>query len=153
MAIKLNDIKDNQGARVKAKRVGRGIGSGKGKTCGRGGKGQTARTGVAVNGFEGGQTPIYRRLPKRGFNNVNTLSKYELNFNTINNIVESGLLKDNEFIDSTLLINSKYMKKWQDQVVLVKKGTLNHKVNIQINRATKSALEEVQSKGGSIKII
>src|SRR5512138_331807 len=102
--MKLNEIRDNPGAHYRAKRLGRGIGSGKGKTCGRGGKGQTARTGVAINGFEGGQTPIYRRLPKRGFNNIHAQKMYELHFDKVNVAISAGLIKKGDVIDSELLI-------------------------------------------------
>src|SRR5690349_24536546 len=102
--MKLNEIRDNPGAHYRAKRVGRGIGSGKGKTAGRGGKGQTARTGVAINGFEGGQMPLHMRMPKRGFNNIHRLSFVEVNVGRLQQAVDSGQLKVEGTIDAAALV-------------------------------------------------
>ena len=104
MEMKLNNISDNKGARTKRKLLGRGIGSGLGKTSGRGGKGQSARSGYSINGFEGGQNPIYRRLPKRGFNNIHATKKYELDFDKVNLLIDNGLLKAGEKLDRELLV-------------------------------------------------
>src|ERR1700722_12290316 len=102
--MKLNEIRDNAGAHYKFKRIGRGIGSGKGKTSGRGGKGQTARSGVAINGFEGGQTPLHRRLPKRGFNNIFRPDYQVINIGRLQAAVEAGKLKAGDTITPESLI-------------------------------------------------
>lgn len=153
MSIKLVDIRDNLGARKKMLRVGRGIGSGKGKTCGRGGKGQTARTGVAINGFEGGQTPIYRRLPKRGFNNIHRQKYYELTFHKLNIALNAGLIKSDDIVDRNLLIKIGYMGISHDAISLITKGKLESPLTIEVNRASKSALEHAQKVGCKIQLI
>lgn len=152
MTIKLIDIRDNKGARTRRKIVGRGIGSGVGKTCGRGGKGQTARSGVAINGFEGGQNPIYRRLPKRGFNNIHALKYFELTFHKVNLLLTNGLVKTGDTVDRNMLIQAGVMKKWYDAVSLVGTGTLSEKVSFEVTRATKSASAQVEKLGGKIAI-
>nr|WP_010299525.1 50S ribosomal protein L15 [Candidatus Odyssella thessalonicensis] len=152
MTIKLTDIRDNKGARTRRMIVGRGIGSGKGKTCGRGGKGQTARSGVAINGFEGGQNPIYRRLPKRGFNNIHAAKVFELTFDKINVLLTNGLVKSGDVIDRNVLIQTGLMKKWYNAVSLIGTGTLTEKVSFEVTRATKSASAQVEKLGGKITI-
>lgn len=151
MTIKLNQIKDNPGARTKKKLLGRGIGSGLGKTSGRGGKGQTARSGVALNGFEGGQNPIYRRLPKRGFVNIHAQKMFELTFDKINNLIKTKKIDPSKPIDREVLISSGVMKKWYEGISLISTGTLDQKVNLEITRASTSAKEAVEKFGGSIK--
>lgn len=150
MTLKLNEVRDNLGARKKKKLIGRGIGSGKGKTSGRGGKGQTARSGVALNGFEGGQNPIYRRLPKRGFKNIHAQKYFELTFEKINTLIENKKITSTDVIDRDLLIRTGVMKKWQECVSLINSGMLNHKISLQITRASKSAEECVKKAGGSV---
>ncbi|MBW8308132.1 MAG: 50S ribosomal protein L15 [Candidatus Paracaedibacteraceae bacterium] len=152
MTIKLIDIRDNKGARTRRKIVGRGIGSGLGKTCGRGGKGQTARSGVAINGFEGGQNPIYRRLPKRGFNNIHASKYFELTFDKVNVLLANGLVKAGDTVDRNLLIQNGVMKKWYDAVSLVSTGVLKEKVSFEVTRATKNASAQVEKLGGKIVI-
>jgi len=152
MIVKLNEIRDNYGARREKKRLGRGIGSGLGKTSGRGGKGQTARSGVAINGFEGGQTPIYRRLPKRGFKNIHAQDLYELTFSKLNTAVEAGLIEPGQTIDRDILINIGLMKKWYDGISLISTGELKHKFTLEITRASKSSFQQVEKLGGSIKL-
>jgi large subunit ribosomal protein L15 len=152
MIIKLNEIRDNQGARREKKRLGRGIGSGLGKTSGRGGKGQTARSGVAINGFEGGQTPIYRRLPKRGFKNIHAQKLYELTFTKLNVAIEAGLIKPEQLIDRDVLIKIGFMKKWYDGISLISTGELKYKFTFEITRASKTSLQQVEKLGGSIKL-
>lgn len=151
MTIKLNQIKDNPGARTKKKLLGRGIGSGLGKTSGRGGKGQTARSGVALNGFEGGQNPIYRRLPKRGFVNIHAQKMFELTFDKINILIKTKKIDSSKPIDREVLISSGVMKKWYEGISLISTGTLDQKVNLEITRASASAKEAVEKLGGSIK--
>ena len=152
MTIRLTDIRDNKGARTRRKIVGRGIGSGLGKTCGRGGKGQTARSGVAINGFEGGQNPLYRRLPKRGFNNIHASKYFELTFDKVNVLLANGVVKAGDTIDRNLLIQSGVMKKWYDAVSLVSTGSLKEKVSFEVTRATKTAAAQVEKLGGKVAI-
>lgn len=150
--MKLNDIRDNKGARREKKRLGRGIGSGLGKTSGRGGKGQTARSGVAINGFEGGQTPIYRRLPKRGFKNIHAEKLYELTFEKLNEAVSSGKITTEQTIDRDLLVKLGLMKKWYDGVSLIATGELKHKLTFEVTRASKASQQQVEKLGGNIKL-
>ena len=150
MTIKLNQIKDNPGARTKKKLLGRGIGSGLGKTSGRGGKGQTARSGVALNGFEGGQNPIYRRLPKRGFVNIHAQKMFELTFDKINTLIKTQKIDPSKPIDREVLISSRIMKKWYEGISLISTGKLDQKVILEITRASASAKEAVEKLGGSI---
>lgn len=153
MSIKLNEIKDNLGARTKKKLRGRGIGSGLGKTSGRGGKGQTARSGVALNGFEGGQNPIYRRLPKRGFVNIHAQRLFELTFDKINTLVKAKKIDPSKPIDRDVLISSRAMKKWQEGVSLIATGTLEQKVNLEVTRASAPSKAAVEKLGGSVKFV
>lgn len=152
MSVKLNKIRDNKGARSEKKRLGRGIGSGLGKTSGRGGKGQTARSGVAINGFEGGQTPIYRRLPKRGFKNIHAQALYELTFKKLNVAIKANLIDPEQTVDRETLIKIGFMKKWYDGISLIATGELKHKVVFEVTRVTKSAQEQVEKLGGSVNL-
>lgn len=151
MSVKLNQIKDNYGARTKKKLLGRGIGSGLGKTSGRGGKGQTARSGVALNGFEGGQNPIYRRLPKRGFVNIHAQRMFELTFEKVNTLIKAKKIDPSKPIDRDVLVSSGAMKKWFDGISLIATGKLEQKVDFEITRATASAKQAVEKLGGTIK--
>lgn len=151
--LKLNNIRESYGARHKSKNLGRGIGSGKGKTSGRGGKGQTARSGVSLGGFEGGQTPIYRRMPKRGFNNALRSKVYELDFNKISRILEKKLLDNNEEINREFLIKIGYMPKYIKNITLLANGELNTAVKICVNKATKKAQEIVQKSGSTLNLL
>ncbi|MEZ5690593.1 MAG: 50S ribosomal protein L15 [Rickettsiales bacterium] len=147
--MQLNELKDNDGARHRKMRVGRGIGSGKGKTCGRGGKGQTARTGVRINGFEGGQTPIHRRLPKRGFNNY-TRHEYEVvNLGSIQKAIDNGKLKAGD-IGLNELKESGLVRKTATEVKLLAKGELSAKVNITVKFVSDSAKNAIEKNGGKI---
>lgn len=152
MTFQLNTIKDNPGARTVKKLLGRGIGSGLGKTSGRGGKGQTARSGVAINGFEGGQTPIYRRLPKRGFVNIHRMSMYELDFNKINQILSKGLLPADAQIDRDFLIQHRYMPKHIEGVSLIANGVPQSPVKVAVTRSSKNAQTMLEKAGGSLII-
>jgi large subunit ribosomal protein L15 len=153
MTIQLNEIKDNLGARKKRMRVGRGIGSGKGKTCGRGGKGQTARSGVSINGFEGGQTPIYRRLPKRGFNNIHRIPLFEMSMDKLTQLVEKYDIKKDVTITRDFLVNLGEMKAWQKGITLFGNATkqFSNKVSLEVVRASASAKAAVEKAGGEIK--
>lgn len=150
--LTLTTIKDNEGARRKMKLLGRGIGSGKGKTSGRGGKGQTARTGVAINGFEGGQTPIYRRLPKRGFKNIHREEAFELTFTKVNTLVNRHGLKKDQVIDRELLVTLGWMKPYLNKISFIATGDIEAKNPVVVSRATKSAQEKASKAGMTITI-
>lgn len=150
--MKLNEIRDNPGARRPLLRIGRGIGSGKGKTGGRGGKGQTARTGVSINGFEGGQMPLYRRLPKRGFTNIFALTFAELNLGRLQEAIDSGHVDPKKPITETALADAGVVRRVLDGVRLLGKGELKAKVALEITGATKAALAAVEKAGGSVKL-
>ena len=149
--MKLNEIRDNEGARKNRIRVGRGIGSGKGKTCGRGVKGQKSRSGVSINGFEGGQMPIYRRLPKRGFKNPFAKTFAVINLDTIQKAVDAGKLNANE-INKESLLASNIISKELDGVRLLARGELNIAVNITVDSASKAAVEAVEKAGGKVTV-
>jgi large subunit ribosomal protein L15 len=150
--MKLNEIRDNPGARRKLLRIGRGIGSGKGKTGGRGGKGQTARTGVAVNGFEGGQMPLFRRLPKRGFTNIFALKFSEINIGKLQEAIANGKIDDKKPITEEIIVSSGLITRKRDGIRLLGNGQLKSKVSLEISGATKSAIAAVEKAGGSVKI-
>ena len=150
--MKLDQLRDNPGARKTRIRVGRGIGSGKGKTGGRGGKGQTARTGVAINGFEGGQMPLYRRLPKRGFNNIFALDFVEVNTGRLQQAIDAGRLDAGKPIDAAALRAAGLIGRPRDGVRLLGKGELKAKLNIEVAGASKSAIAAVEKAGGSVKL-
>lgn len=141
--MKLNEIKDNEGARKSRKRVARGIGSGSGKTGGRGQKGQKSRSGVAVNGFEGGQMPIYRRLPKRGFKNPFAKEFAVVNLDTIQKAVDAGKLNAAD-INIDALVNAGIIGKQLDGVRLLARGAITSNVNISVNSASKAAVAAVE---------
>jgi large subunit ribosomal protein L15 len=151
--MKLNDLRDNEGARKVRIRVGRGIGSGKGKTGGRGVKGQTSRTGVAINGFEGGQMPIYRRLPKRGFTNIFRLDFSEVNLDRLQAAIDSGKLNAKEKITAEALVKSGVLSTAKDGVRLLGRGTLKAKVDIEVSGATNAAKAAVEKAGGSVTVL
>ncbi|TMJ61526.1 MAG: 50S ribosomal protein L15 [Alphaproteobacteria bacterium] len=149
--MKLNEIRDNPGAHYRAKRVGRGIGSGKGKTSGRGGKGQTARTGVALNGFEGGQTPLHRRLPKRGFNNKIFRKDFKVvNLGRLQAALDSGKLKPNGTLDGAALVSSGLLRRPGDGVRLLAKGELRTAITIKVAGASRAAIAAVEKAGGKV---
>src|SRR5947199_3345883 len=149
--MKLNEIRDNAGAHYRAKRVGRGIGSGKGKTSGRGGKGQTARTGVALNGFEGGQTPLHRRLPKRGFNNKIFQKDYKVvNLGRLQQALDAKRLASNDTIDSKALVAAGLLRRPGDGIRLLAKGELKSKITIEAAGASQAAIAAVEKAGGKV---
>ncbi|MET4700879.1 large subunit ribosomal protein L15 [Constrictibacter sp. MBR-5] len=148
--MKLNELRDNDGARYKAKRLGRGIGSGKGKTSGKGVKGQKARSGVAINGFEGGQMPIYRRLPKRGFNNIHALSFQEINVGRLQQAIDAGRLDAGQKLDSEALIKAGVIRRAHDGLRLLGKGAITSRIEIEVAGASKSAVDAVEKAGGSV---
>jgi large subunit ribosomal protein L15 len=151
--MKLNEIRDNQGAHKRRMRVGRGIGSGKGKTSGRGGKGQTARTGVAINGFEGGQMPLHRRMPKRGFNKPNRLEYAVINLATLERAFESGKIDGKKTLDAAALVEAKIVRRARDGVRLLAKGSLTKKVSLELAGASAAAIAAVEKAGGTVKVI
>jgi len=151
--MKLSDIADNAGSRKKRMRVGRGIGSGKGKTSGRGGKGQTARSGVRIKGFEGGQMPLHRRLPKRGFNNVFRLDFAEVNLDRIQQAIDAKVLDAGATINAEALVKSRVLRRARDGVRLLGRGEIKAKVNIEVHGASKSAIAAVEKAGGTVKIL
>ena len=149
--MKLNEIRDHDGAHYRYKRVGRGIGSGKGKTSGRGGKGQTARTGVALNGFEGGQTPLHRRLPKRGFNHkMFQKDLHIVNLGRLQTALEAGKLKADATVDGAALVAAGILRRVGDGVRLLAKGELKTPLTIEVLGASKSAIEAVEKLGGKV---
>ena len=150
--MKLNQLSDNPGARKNRIRVGRGIGSGKGKTGGRGGKGQTARTGVAIKGFEGGQMPLHRRLPKRGFNNIFRQEHAVVNLGRLQQAVEAGRLDPKTTIGREALKAAGLVNKVGAGIKLLAKGELKHPLTIEVDRASKSAIEAVEKAGGKVVV-
>jgi large subunit ribosomal protein L15 len=151
--MKLSDLRDNAGARKPRRRIGRGIGSGKGKTGGRGGKGQTARSGVAIKGFEGGQMPLHRRLPKRGFKNIFRKRFNELNLDRIQQAIEAGKLDPAAPIDVEALVAAGVLRRAKDGVRLLGGGKLTAKVEIAVAGASKSAIAAVEGAGGSVTVL
>lgn len=151
--MKLTDLRDNVGATKKRMRVGRGIGSGKGKTAGRGVKGQKARTGVAIKGFEGGQMPLHRRLPKRGFNNINALDLNQVNIGRIQEAVDAGRLDKKATVTIETLVAAGVCSKPRDGVKILGVGEIKAKLSFEVFRASKGAVEAIEKAGGSVKIL
>jgi large subunit ribosomal protein L15 len=150
--MKLNQLTDNQGARKKPMRVGRGIGSGKGKTGGRGGKGQTARSGVAINGFEGGQMPLFRRLPKKGFTNIFRLDFVVVNVGTLQLAIDEKRLDAGQTITVKSLKEAGIISRTLDGIRLLNKGELKSKLTIEVSGASKTAVATVEKAGGSVVV-
>src|SRR6478752_1780596 len=152
--MKLNEIAPKYGARKKRFRIGRGIGSGAGKTGGRGGKGQTARSGVRIKGFEGGQMPMHRRLPKRGFRRTKfALKLNEVNLGKVQGAIDAKLLDAGAAVDTAALVKAGLMRRAKDGVRLLGNGELKAKVNFEVFGASKSAVEAGEKAGGSVKIL
>ena len=150
--MKLNEIRDNKGARRKLMRVARGVGSGKGRTGGRGIKGQKSRTGVAINGFEGGQMSVYRRAPKRGFNNIFRLTFAEINLDKIQKAIDAKILAADKEIDAVALMEAGLVKNVRDGIKLLGKGEFSAKATIRVVGATKSAIAAVEKAGGQVVV-
>jgi large subunit ribosomal protein L15 len=150
--MKLNELRDREGATKPRKRVGRGIGSGSGKTAGRGVKGQSARSGVAINGFEGGQMPIYRRLPKRGFKNLFRKDLSEVSLARVQAAIDAKKLDAKAVVDAAALIKAGIISRARDGVKLLGNGELKAKVAFDVTGATRSAIEKVEKAGGSVKL-
>jgi len=152
--MKLDQLRDNPGARKTRIRVGRGIGSGKGKTGGRGGKGQTARSGVRIKGFEGGQMPLHRRLPKRGFNNVKFARKLnEINLGRLQQAIDAGRLDAAGKIDAEALVKAGILRRAKDGVRVLGGGEIKAKVALSVYGASKSAVAAVEKAGGTVEIL
>jgi len=152
--MKLSDLADNEGARRKRFRIGRGIGSGKGKTGGRGGKGQTARSGVRIKGFEGGQMPLHRRLPKRGFRNSPFARKLnEVNLGRVQAAIDAGKLNIGAPVTVEVLVNAGILRRAKEGVRLLGAGEIKAKVAFEVFGASKSAVAAVEKAGGSVKIL
>jgi large subunit ribosomal protein L15 len=152
--MKLHELSGRPGARKARKRIGRGIGSGTGKTGGRGGKGQTARSGVRIKGFEGGQMPLHRRLPKRGFRNVKFALKFnEVNLDKLQAAIDSGSLDAGSKIDAAALVKAGILRREKDGVRLLGGGEIKAKVNVAVYGASKSAVAAVEKAGGSVEIL
>jgi large subunit ribosomal protein L15 len=152
--MKLHELAARAGSRKVRKRIGRGIGSGKGKTGGRGGKGQTARSGVRIKGFEGGQMPLHRRLPKRGFNNVKFAIKLnEVNLGRVQHAIDAGKLDTAGKIDADAMVKAGILRRAKDGVRLLGSGELKAKIAISVYGASKSAVAAVEKAGGTVEIL
>jgi large subunit ribosomal protein L15 len=152
--MKLDELAGPLGARKERKRIGRGIGSGKGKTGGRGGKGQTARSGVRIKGFEGGQMPLHRRLPKRGFKNVSFARKLnEVNLGRLQAAIDAGRLDPAGKIDAAALVKAGVLRRAKDGVRLLGDGEIKAKVTLAVYGASKSAVTAVEKAGGTVEIL
>ena len=151
--MKLHELSDNPGARHNSKRVGRGIGSGKGKTAGRGHKGQKSRAGAAIKGFEGGQMPLYRRVPKRGFTNIFRKRYAEVNVGRLQQAIDDKKIDSKTTIDGEALVASGVVRRLHDGVRLLAKGELSAKVTIEVAGASKAAVELVEKAGGKVVVV
>ena len=148
--MKLNELKDNIGSTKSRKRIGRGIGSGKGKTSGKGHKGQKSRSGVSIKGFEGGQMPIHRRLPKRGFKNINRIHFTELNLDNLQKLIDCNKIDPKKIISYKTLFDLGLVKSKKAKIKLLGKGDINVKIDIEVSAFSKSAKVSVEKIGGSV---
>ena len=151
--MKLNEIKDNIGSTRSRKRIGRGIGSGTGKTSGKGHKGQKSRSGVSIKGFEGGQMPIHRRLPKRGFTNINRINYTELNLQNIQKLIDGKKIDPKKTISYKTLLDLGLVKSKNAKIKLLGKGDIKVKIDIEVSAFSKSAKESVEKIGGTVIIL
>ena len=151
--MELNTLRDNKGATSSRQRVGRGTGSGIGKTSGKGHKGQKSRSGVSIYGFEGGQMPIHRRLPKRGFKKYNRKTYKILNLGDIQNVIDKGKIDPLKEINNEIIISSGIFSNIKDGIRVLARGEIKNKVNIKVNGASKTAIEKVKKAGGSITLL
>ncbi len=150
--MKLNELRDNPGAAKKRMRVGRGPGSGKGKTAGRGIKGQKSRSGVAINGYEGGQMPLYQRLPKRGFNKPNRKAFAVVNLGLIQKFIDDKKIDAKKDITEDVLVDSGLVRRKKDGIRVLAKGDFTAKATITVTGASKSAIEAVEKAGGALTV-
>ena len=151
--MKLNEIKDNSGSTKSRKRIGRGIGSGIGKTSGKGHKGQKSRSGVSIKGFEGGQMPIHRRLPKRGFTNINRVNYTELNLDNIQKLIERKKIDPKKIISYKTFLDLGLVKSKKAKIKLLGKGDIKVKIDIEVSAVSSSAKENIEKIGGSVIIL
>ena len=149
--MKIDELKSNKISNKRSKRVGRGAGSGLGKTSGRGVKGQKSRSGVSINGFEGGQMPLYRRLPKRGFKNRFKQKIQQINFNIINNIINKYNI-DSDNISEKIIFEKKILNKSKGKLKLLNVGKIEKPINIEVSYASKSAIEKLEKLGGKVNL-
>ncbi|MEM6744180.1 MAG: 50S ribosomal protein L15 [Pseudomonadota bacterium] len=150
--MKLHELRDNPGATKKRKRIGRGPGSGTGKTGGRGIKGQKSRSGVAINGYEGGQMPLYQRLPKRGFNNINAKRHAVINLDLLSKFIEAGKIDASATITEDALVASGLVRRKRDGVRLLGRGEVSQALTLEITGASKSAVAAIEKAGGTITL-
>ena len=150
--MELNKLNDNDGARSSKKRLGRGVGSGLGKTSGKGHKGQKSRSGVSIKGFEGGQMPIHRRLPKRGFNKHNRKVYRILNLGDLQKVIDNGKIDIKKEINNSVILSSGVIKNLKDGIRILARGKITSKVNILVDCASKNAIEQVVKAGGSLAV-
>ena len=151
--MRLNELRDNPNARKSKTRVGRGIGSGKGKTAGRGHKGQKSRSGVAIKGFEGGQMPIHRRLPKRGFTNINRINYTELNLEDIQKLIDGKKIDPKKTISYKILLDLGLVKSKKAKIKLLGKGDIKVKIDIEVSAFSQSAKDSIEKTDGSVTIL
>ena len=151
--MKLNEIKDNTGSTKSRKRIGRGIGSGTGKTSGKGHKGQKSRSGVSIKGFEGGQMPIHRRLPKRGFTNINKVNYTELNLDNIQKLIDDKKIDPKKIISYKTFLDLGLVKSKKAKIKLLGKGDIKVKIDIEVSASSISAKENIEKIGGSVIIL
>ena len=150
--MELNKLNDNDGAKSSKKRLGRGVGSGLGKTSGKGHKGQKSRSGVSIKGFEGGQMPIHRRLPKRGFNKHNRKVYRILNLGDLQKVIDNGKIDIKKEINSSVILSSGVIKNLKDGIRILGRGKITSKVNILVDGASKNAIEQVNKVGGNLAV-
>ena len=150
--MELNKLNDNDGAKSSKKRLGRGVGSGLGKTSGKGHKGQKSRSGVSIKGFEGGQMPIHRRLPKRGFNKHNRKVYRILNLGDLQKVIDNGKIDIKKEINSSVILSSGVIKNLKDGIRILARGKITSKVNIIVDGASRNAIEQVQKVGGNLAV-
>ena len=150
--MELNKLNDNDGAKSSKKRLGRGVGSGLGKTSGKGHKGQKSRSGVSIKGFEGGQMPIHRRLPKRGFNKHNRKVYRILNLGDLQKVIDNGKIDIKKEINNSVIISSGVIKNLKDGIRILARGKITSKVNIIVDGASRNAIEQVQKVGGNLAV-
>ena len=151
--MELNKLNDNDGAKSSKKRLGRGVGSGFGKTSGKGHKGQKSRSGVSIKGFEGGQMPIHRRLPKRGFNKHNRKIFRILNLGDLQKVIDNGKIDIKQEINNSVILSSGIIKNLKDGIRILARGKITSKVNIAVDGASKTAIEQVKNAGGNLVVI
>jgi len=150
--MELNKLNDNDGAKSSKKRLGRGVGSGLGKTSGKGHKGQKSRSGVSIKGFEGGQMPIHRRLPKRGFNKHNRKVYRVLNLGDLQKVIDNGKIDIKKEINNSVILSSGVIKNLKDGIRILARGKITSKVNILVDGASKNAIEQVKKVGGNLAV-